>query len=321
MSGSATLLVLFLVGLGGSSAGSPRITTPASSVNETQPQTLRILSDSLPDGVVEQSYRIQLRARGGQEPYSWDLSTPSLPEGLLLDESSGEIKGTAISPGPYDFSVRVTDSSSPAETAMRYFTLVVAEPLLLETTSLSRAVLRFPYHMRLQARGGTLPLKWDVVGGSLPTGLYLDNLTGLLAGTPSQAGEFRFTVQVADAGGPSQAQTRTFVTKVVAPLTVDWKRPPQTEAGGIYGSMQVSNGTQEDVELTIIVLAVNEYGKAFSLGYHRFTLAKETTTRELLFGFTLPQGEYVVHADAVAEVASKGAIYRARLQEGPFQIE
>ena len=35
---------------------------------------------------------------------------------------------------------------------------------------------------------------------------------------------------------------------------------------------------------------------------------------EIPFGSTLPTGKYVVHADAIAEVPSKKAIYRARQQ-------
>jgi hypothetical protein len=42
---------------------------------------------------------------------------------------------------------------------------------------------------------------------------------------------------------------------------------------------------------------------------------------EIPFGDTLPSGAYVVHADAVGEVAEKNQIYRARLQTpGPLQV-
>lgn len=317
----AALLALFLGGVGASSTESPRITIQASSVDTSQPETLRVLPDTLPDGIVGRHYQVHLSTRGGRKPYTWDVRTPSLPEGLTLSQTDGKIAGIPVAAGLYDFTLRVADSSSPVQTATRYFALTVTEPLLLPTSSLPRMVLRFPYRVQLRTTGGTAPLKWAVVNGSLPTGLYLDEITGLLAGAPTQAGEFRFTVRVTDAGEPSQTQTRTFIASVVAPLMVEWERPPQLEAGGIYGSLRAANSTREDFELTVIVLAVNEYGKAFALGYHHFTLEKESASGELLFGFPLPLGEYIVHADAVAEVAPTRAIYRARLQEGIFRVE
>jgi len=64
----------------------------------------------------------------------------------------------------------------------------------------------------------------------------------------------------------------------------------------------------------VIVVAVNEIGKAFALGYQRFDLQPNNKDVEIKFGSTLPRGQYVIHADAIAEVPGKRAIYRSRLQ-------
>ncbi len=306
----------------------PIFVLPQLAAATRRPQELEIVTDRLPDGIVGKTYRARLQARGGEKPYSWSLATPYLPEGLTLSETTGEIDGTPkyahlynLAAHPYDFTLQVTDSSSPAQTATRYFVLRVVEPLELENNSLPKGVLGFSYRMHIKARGGIPPYKWQVARGELPPGLELKTASGLLAGEPTQSGSFRFTVQVSDAGNPAQTEIRTFRSAVVAPLSVDWKQPPQVEAGGIFGSVQVTNGTQDDFEVTVIIVAVNEYGKAFALGYQHFLLEKDTVSREILFGFGLPEGEYEVHVDAVAEVQPKNAIYRARRQHGPLQVE
>jgi hypothetical protein len=51
----------------------------------------------------------------------------------------------------------------------------------------------------LSASGGRAPYTWSVVSGALPDGLALSN-DGSVSGSPSTAGIFSFTIQVADSG-------------------------------------------------------------------------------------------------------------------------
>ena len=75
----------------------------------------------------------------------------------------------------------------------------------------------------------------------------------------------------------------------------------------------MSNLTKQDVTLTVIVMAVNQIGRATALGYQEFTLAAGAE-QVIPFGSSPGPGTYIVHADAVAEVASTNTIYRARKQ-------
>ncbi|MDG4837774.1 fibronectin type III domain-containing protein [Micromonospora sp. WMMD967] len=72
-----------------------------------------------------------------------------------------------------------------------------------------------PYQYQLTVAGGTAPFAWSVSAGSLPTGLTLDPVTGLLSGTPTVSGTFPFTVRVTDSF--NQSATRP-VELVVNPL-------------------------------------------------------------------------------------------------------
>ncbi len=73
-----------------------------------------------------------------------------------------------------------------------------------------------PYHATLIAVGGMPPLTWSILSGQLPSGLQLNSATGVIAGTPSLAGSFSFTVQVTDSSSPSpQTATRVVNANIV----------------------------------------------------------------------------------------------------------
>ena len=89
----------------------------------------------------------------------------------------------------------------------------------------------------------------------------------------------------------------------------------------IEGSVEVSNTTPDDMDLTFIVLAVPANGRAVAIGYQHFLLRRGTVNMDLPFGETLPRGGYVVHVDAIGEVSSRKVIHRERLQSsGALQV-
>ena len=71
----------------------------------------------------------------------------------------------------------------------------------------------------------------------------------------------------------------------------------------------VSNNLNESLDLTVIVVAINESGKAFVLAYQHFSLAPRTFNLAIPFASSLPFGGYIVHADAIGEDANTNSIY------------
>jgi len=107
-------------------------TSSAVALIVSSPVTIATAS-SLPAAVAGFAYSQTLTASGGTVPYSWALTGGSLPAGLSLASASGIVSGSPSTPGSFNFTVRVTDSSQPApQTATRAFTLVVgpAAPIL-----------------------------------------------------------------------------------------------------------------------------------------------------------------------------------------------
>jgi hypothetical protein len=169
------------------------------------------------------------------------------------------------------------------------------------------------YEVRFLARGGVPRLHWKLEKGALPPGIKLEE-DGLLHGTPGRTGEFDFTVSVTDSNNPPEAVQKGFVLRVLSALILKWKTPAHVSGKRIDGSVEVSNITPDDMDLTFVVLAVAENGRATAIGYQHFNLPRATVDKELPFGETLPRGGYVVNVDVVGEVAPKNQIYRERLQ-------
>jgi Putative Ig domain len=189
-----------------------------------------------------------------------------------------------------------------------------APTLSITSQSLPTAAPRQQYDATLEATGGVPPYRWEVTSGSLPEGLDLGTETGVISGIPSATGQFEFVVTVSDSAEPPHTATRNFAIGSVEALSLEWSSEPHVDQDKISGAVKIGNGTKDPFDQTVIIVAVNEYGKAFALGYQRFELKPDNIKVEIPFGSTLPRGRYSIHADAIAEIAAKHAIYRNRLE-------
>jgi hypothetical protein len=186
--------------------------------------------------------------------------------------------------------------------------------ITLVTQACPNAIAGTQYNCQFEAKGGTTPYRWQLTEGKLPPGLRLAGDFGVITGVPTEVGEFEFTAAFADSAAPANQAQRKFTIRVVAAMVVKWLEAPQVRDQGIWGKVEVTNQTTNPFDLTVIILAVNETGKAFALGYQHFTLAPGKTSPPIPFGESLPFGQYVVNADSIAEVAAINRIYRVHLE-------
>jgi sugar lactone lactonase YvrE len=99
------------------------ISIALTTITVTQPSgVLTITTTSLVPGATGLPYSQTLAVTGGTAPYSWSLTSGTLPGGLTLS-TGGTITGTPTSAGTVTISVRVTDASSL--TASQTYTLTV----------------------------------------------------------------------------------------------------------------------------------------------------------------------------------------------------
>lgn len=169
------------------------------------------------------------------------------------------------------------------------------------------------YTLPLSATGGAAPYSWHLVSGDLPPGLKLHPHNGKIAGIPTTPGDYNFTIKVSDANIPHAQASQSFAIHVIAGLVVDWKEAPKVSGNVLSGSAVVVNDSGHKLDVTVIIVAVNEIGRATALGYQRFTLASAATSPVIPFGSSPGLGTYYVRADVVAHSPHQH-VYRANKQ-------
>lgn len=175
---------------------------------------------------------------------------------------------------------------------------------------LPKASLWGHYEFQFQPTGDTGPHRWRVANGVLPRGLRLED-NGRLSGEINEQQESQFAVIEVDSFG--KQQVHNCILRTETPLTASWENNAQVSGNRIDGSVKVSNTTGRDFDLTFVVLAVNDIGRATAIGYQHFSLKPNTRNMKLPFGDTLSSGNYVVHVDVVGEEPQSRMIFRTRL--------
>jgi hypothetical protein len=171
------------------------------------------LSTTLPYATDGTGYSAGLQVSGGTAPYSWSITSGSLPAGLTLATATGIVSGTPTMSGTSTFTATVTDAESPAQSKSATISLSVAPVSLTLSTTLPYATDGTGYSAGLQVSGGTPAYTWSIPSGSLPAGLTMSATTGVISGTPSATGTSNFTLMVTDNSNP--AQTKSVATSIV----------------------------------------------------------------------------------------------------------
>jgi Putative Ig domain len=102
-------------------SGTASVTITAGSSN---PGPLSITTRSVSNATAGAAYSSPLNATGGKAPYTWTLFSGTLPTGITV-HSTGSLSGTTTQTGSFNFTVNVTDTSSPQQTATQALVLTV----------------------------------------------------------------------------------------------------------------------------------------------------------------------------------------------------
>ncbi|QLI82673.1 putative Ig domain-containing protein [Chitinibacter fontanus] len=189
-------------------------------------------------------------ASGGSAPYTYALTSGSLPAGLSL-ASNGTLSGTPTAAGNFSFVVTATDSSTgtgPYTHSSSALSLAIGSPTLsLSPASLTAASVGNTTNQTITASGGTSTYTYAVTAGSLPAGLTLSS-GGVLSGTPTGGGTFNFTVTATDSttgtGSPFTGSRAYTLTVNVPTISVSPALLSAVSAGTtVSGSITASGGT------------------------------------------------------------------------------
>ncbi|MEQ1747971.1 MAG: putative Ig domain-containing protein [Prosthecobacter sp.] len=174
----------------------------------------------LATGLTNIVYSVNLAASGGTTPYTWSLSSGTLPAGLSLN-SAGVLSGTPTAPGTSNFIVQVQDDNGFTDTETYSVTM---SDLVIATTTLPTAVKAVAYNHSLIGTGTSTPFTWAVTAGTLPAGITLSS-GGVFSGTPTTPSSSIITVRLTDSSGFSVSKaftltvSPTFLAPIVQPIS------------------------------------------------------------------------------------------------------
>ena len=191
-------------------------------------------------GPVGQSYIQTLTAIQGVQPYSWSIKSGVLPTGMFLSRA-GTISGTATSPGSSSFVVGIMDAQGAPNEA-GYTIEIQNGSLLLSIGQVISGSVGRPYSSIFSPSGGTPPYAVSLISGTLPPGLTLDP-SGSIAGTPTSAGTFCFSLQVLDNAGGHAYRSYALLIDAGAPKVLTTSLPEATVGQAYSQALQGSGGT------------------------------------------------------------------------------
>ena len=233
--------------------GSPQdTTTKPLSITINLPSAPNITTTSLPAGSFNVAYNQTVSVTGGVGSLVWGVTSGSLPPGLDLNASNGNISGTPTSAGSFSFSLRVTDQIPQSD--QQNFTIAInasTPPSITSPSSLQAGTVNQPYpNTQLTATGGTQPYSWSV-NPALPNGLTLNPSSGIISGTPLSGsnGNSSHEFTVTDSTMPINQQGRKKLSLTiianVTPVTITTASLPNGTVGQSYTAPELtaSGGT------------------------------------------------------------------------------
>jgi len=203
-------------------------------------QPLTVPTPTLPSTVIGSLYTQQLTANGGMSPYTWTMSSGSLPPGLSL-LAPGVLIGTPTTAGTYAVTVQVTDSTTATpQTATATVSITVLSPLVLNSQALAPVLPNAAYLATLTATGGVQPYSWTISAGSLPSGLSITPNGTISGTTTATAASYPITITVADSAQQPQSAFREFVLLVASPFAITTTSPILPAVVGATYSQQLT---------------------------------------------------------------------------------
>jgi len=234
----------YLVVLITDSAPTPVTINPLVTLHVQPP--LSIQTTSLPDYARGLNYSSTLNIVGGRAPYTAQLVSGALPDGLTLSASpyptSFYMTGSPTKDGLFSFTVQISDSYEVPNTVKQAYQIRISDQMSLTGPQLDQILYNQNYSKNFPVTGGFPPYKWSI--DVAPAGLNFDTSTGTLSGIPKSVGTFLSVINAQDSSNPPlRANYTVFQLIVYDKLRISTGSLPPIAAGSsVWLGLQSAGG-------------------------------------------------------------------------------
>ncbi|HUP63462.1 MAG TPA: putative Ig domain-containing protein [Thermoanaerobaculia bacterium] len=174
-------------------------TNPSYSLEITCP-TIAVTNPGNSTGTSGVAFSETFTQSGGQGTITWSVNG-TLPSGISINPSTGELSGTTNEAGVFAITVTATDQNGCQGTGATYNLTINCQTIAVTNPGNSTGTVDAAFSETFTQSGVLGTVNWTVQTGTLPAGLSLNSSTGELSGTPEEDGSFPVTIRVTDTNG------------------------------------------------------------------------------------------------------------------------
>jgi hypothetical protein len=188
-------------------------------------QTITVTNPATTSGTAGVAFS-QTFTQSGAHGTATFTTASTLPTGFTLS-NAGVLSGTTTQHGSFPIVVTVTDANTCTGTSATYTLVIACNPISVTNPATSSGTVSAAFSQTF-TQSGSLGTPAFTTASTLPAGLTLHSATGILDGTPTQAGTFPIVVTVTDANGCTG--TSATYTLIIACQTINVSNPATTSS-------------------------------------------------------------------------------------------
>ncbi|MCU0440483.1 MAG: SBBP repeat-containing protein [Raineya sp.] len=183
--------------------------------------TLAFTNTTASNGAVGAPFSLNASVTGNTTTVTYSVA-PTLPSGLSLNTSTGQITGTPTNITP-STTYTVTATQSTCSVSQAYTFSVSCPTITFTNTTANVATVGTPYTLNASATTNSSMLNYSI-SPTLPAGLYLNTNTGIIAGIPTSITPSTTYTVTATQSTCSVSQAYTFAVNPISLQTLGWAK-------------------------------------------------------------------------------------------------
>lgn len=190
------------------------------------------------------AYSNGLTVNDGVGPFTWSITSGTLPTGLTINTSTGVISGTPTDTTytTRSITVQVVDSQGRSTASAQSITYRDFPNMVAATLGYGWRTVAYSASAAATNAASTHTLTYTLQSGTLPTGVTLNSSTGALSGTPTST-SYSSIALVIRATDPDGNQDQDTFTLPYADILTASETTPNVASGAAYtGSVTPAGG-------------------------------------------------------------------------------